>query len=127
MLLGMDPPDHGRLRATISRALTPRRVAMLGAPIRERCRRADRGHRARGALNSIGDFAALLPMWVISRLLGVPDGDQDELRRLADVMVHREDGTRGVPAGGQGGGRATSTPTSSGCSPSAAPTTATTS
>jgi cytochrome P450 len=40
-------------------------------------------------------------MWVISRLLGVPDADQDELRRLADVMVHREDGTRGVPAAGK--------------------------
>ena len=35
MLLGMDPPDHGRLRSTIGRALTPRRVAMLEEPVRE--------------------------------------------------------------------------------------------
>lgn len=101
MLLGMDPPDHGRLRATISRALTPRRVAMLEAPIRDRCRALIDGFAARGSADLIGDFAALLPMWVISRLLGVPDGDQDELRRLADVMVHREDGTRGVPPAGK--------------------------
>jgi cytochrome P450 len=101
MLLGMDPPDHGRLRATISRALTPRRVAMLEQPIRERCRRLIDAFAARGRAELVGDFAALLPMWVISRLLGVPDADQDELRRLADVMVHREDGTRGVPAAGK--------------------------
>ena len=101
MLLGMDPPDHGRLRATISRALTPRRVAMLEPPIRERCRRLIDAFAARGQAELVGDFAALLPMWVISRLLGVPDADRDELRRLADVMVHREDGTRGVPAAGK--------------------------
>lgn len=101
MLLGMDPPDHGRLRATISRALTPRRVAMLEAPVRTRCRALIDGFAPRGRAELVGDFAALLPMWVISRLLGVPDADQDELRRLADVMVHREDGTRGVPAAGK--------------------------
>ena len=101
MLLGMDPPDHGRLRATISRALTPRRVALLEAPIRERCRALIEGFAPNGRAELVGDFAALLPMWVISRLLRVPDGDQDELRRLADVMVHREDGARGVPPAGK--------------------------
>jgi len=101
MLLGMDPPDHGRLRATISRALTPRHVALLEEPIRERCRALVAACAAAGRVELIGDFAARLPMWVISRLLGVPDADQDELRRLADVMVHREDGRRGVPAAGK--------------------------
>jgi cytochrome P450 len=101
MLLGMDPPDHGRLRATIGRALTPRRVAMLEDPIRLRCRASIDRIAAAGRAELIGDFAALLPMWVISRLLRVPDADQDGLRRLADVMVHREDGTRGVPEAGK--------------------------
>ena len=101
MLLGMDPPDHGRLRGTISRALTPRRVAMLEEPIRTRCRTLVDVFAPRGRADLIGEFAALLPMWVISRLLGVPAGDQDELRGLADTMVHRDDGTRGVPVAGK--------------------------
>lgn len=101
MLLGMDPPDHGRLRATISRALTPRRVAMQEEPIRQRCRALIDAFAAAGRSELVGDFAGRLPMWVIARLLRVPDGDQDELRSLADVMVHREDGTRGVPAAGK--------------------------
>lgn len=101
MLLGMDPPDHGRLRATISRALTPRRVAMQEEPIRARCRVLIDAFAGAGRAELVGDFAGRLPMWVIARLLRVPDGDQDELRRLADVMVHREDGTRGVPAAGK--------------------------
>jgi hypothetical protein len=101
MLLGMDPPDHGRLRGTISRALTPRRVTMLEGPIRTQCRTLVDVFAPRGRAELIGEFAALLPMWVISRLLGVPAGDQDELRCLADTMVHRDDGTRGVPVAGK--------------------------
>ena len=101
MLLGMDPPDHGRLRATISRALTPRRVAMQEEPIRVRCRELIDAFAADGRAELVGAFAGRLPMWVIARLLRVPDADQDALRRLADVMVHRDDGTRGVPAAGK--------------------------
>jgi len=52
---------------------------------------------ARGGGDLIGDFAALLPMAAISRMLGVPEADQDELRGWADAMVHREDGVQGVP------------------------------
>ena len=51
MLLGMDPPDHTRLRATINRALTPRRVSGLEAPIRELAR----GLLARMAPQGHGD------------------------------------------------------------------------
>ncbi len=101
MLLGMDPPDHGRLRTTISRALTPRRVALLEEPMRARCRRLIDAFAPTGRADLIADFAARLPMWVIAHLMRVPDADHDELRRLADVMVHREDGTRGVPAAGK--------------------------
>jgi cytochrome P450 len=74
---------------------------MLEEPIRARCRSLLDAVAPSGRAELIGDFAARLPMWVISRLLGVPDADQDELRRHADVMVHREDGTRGVPAAGK--------------------------
>ncbi len=101
MLLGMDPPDHGRLRGTIGRALTPRRVAQLEEPVRQRCRSLLATLAPNGHAELIGEFAGLLPMWVIARLLRVPEPDQEELRRLADVMVHREDGTRGVPAAGK--------------------------
>ncbi len=39
-------------------------------------------------------------MDVISELLGVPEADRDEARRLADLTVHREDGVRDVPEDG---------------------------
>lgn len=101
MLLGMDPPDHGRLRSTIARALTPRRVAQLEEPVRRQCRSLLAAMAPKGQAELIGEFAGLLPMWVIARLLRVPERDHDRLRRLADVMVHREDGWKGVPEAGK--------------------------
>jgi cytochrome P450 len=101
MLLGMDPPDHTRLRSTINRALTPRRVAALEEPIRALARTLLDGFAPKGHGDLIADFAALLPMAVISRLLRVPDEDQTTLRRWSDEMVHRDDAYRGVPESGK--------------------------
>ena len=39
-------------------------------------------------------------MDVICELMGVPGDDRDELRRLADLVVHREDGVYDVPKAG---------------------------
>ena len=39
-------------------------------------------------------------MDVISELIGVPPADRDELRRLSDLLVHREEGMDDVPPAG---------------------------
>ncbi len=98
--LGMDPPEQTRLRKLVSRGFTPRRVAEMGPRIAE----ISRSHLER-ALESdefdwIVDFAGRFPMDVISDLLGVPPADRDEVRRLADLLVTREDGLRDVPRAG---------------------------
>ncbi len=50
-----------------------------------------------GQFDWITDFAGKLPMDVISEMMGVPEEDRDEVRRQADVVVHREDGVYDVP------------------------------
>lgn len=101
MLLGMDPPDHTRLRSTINRALTPRRVSSLEQPVRELARDLLGRMATRGQGDIIADFAAILPMAVISRMLGVPSADQGRLRSLSDAMLHRDDSVKGVPESGK--------------------------
>jgi cytochrome P450 len=99
MLLTTDPPDHTALRRLVSRAFTPRRVADLESAIRT----LSTGYLDRlrnGAADLIVDYAAPLPMDVISKLLGVPDGDQEELRGWSDALLHRAEGDMEVtPAG----------------------------
>lgn len=98
--LGMDPPRQQRLRSLVSKGFTPRRVAALAPRIHEltdhylsRCLEA-------GDVDWIADFAGKLPMDVISEMMGVPEADRAEVRRLADLVVHREPGVRDVPEAG---------------------------
>jgi len=98
--LAMDPPRQKRLRSLVSRGFTPRRVTELAPQIERltdqhlsRCLEMD-------SFDWIHDFAGLLPMDVISEMVGVPESDRAELRRLADLVVHREPGVRDVPQDG---------------------------
>ena len=50
-----------------------------------------------GSFDWIADFAGKLPMDVISEMMGVPEEDRAEVRRQADIVVHREDGVYDVP------------------------------
>ena len=102
-IIEMDPPRHTQLRALVSRAFTPARMARLEAPIRARTRALIATFAATGRVDLITDFAALLPMAVISEMLGVPDADQDRLRHAADALLHREpDSDELTPAGIEG-------------------------
>jgi len=98
--LAMDPPMHGRMRGLVSRGFTPRRVAELEPRIRELTREHLDVALAKSTFDFIGDLAAKLPMDVISELIGVPAADRDELRRLSDLLVHREEGMDDVPPEG---------------------------
>jgi cytochrome P450 len=95
--LGMDPPRHTQMRALVSRGFTPRRVAALEPRIREMAVTSLEAMRGRGRSEFIADLAGTLPMDVISELLGVPSPDRAELRRQAELLVHREEGVYDVP------------------------------
>lgn len=98
--LAMDPPMHGRMRGLVSRGFTPRRVAELEPRIRELTRAHLDAALAAGSFDFVGDLAGKLPMDVISELIGVPAADRDEVRRLSDLLVHREEGVEDVPPAG---------------------------
>jgi cytochrome P450 len=98
--LAMDPPMHGRMRGLVSRGFTPRRAAELEPRIRQLTRLHLDAAMAKGTFDMIGDLAGKLPMDVISELIGVPEADRDEVRRLSDLLVHREEGVDDVPPAG---------------------------
>ena len=98
--LAMDPPMHGRMRGLVSRGFTPRRVAELEPRIRRIARSYIAEMRERDSVDFISDFAGRLPMDVVSEMMGVPVADREELRRLSDLLVHREPGVRDVPPEG---------------------------
>jgi len=98
--LGMDPPEHTRVRALVNRGFSPRRVSALEPKIRGLATRYIDAFIEAGRCEFIDAFAGRLPMDVISEMLGVPDADRDELRRWADLVLHREPDNPNVPPAG---------------------------
>jgi len=80
-LIFTDPPRHGRQRALIAKAFTPKSVAQLEPQIRALARELIAG---RTELELVGDLATPLPMLVIAAMLGIPAADRDRFVRWAD-------------------------------------------
>jgi cytochrome P450 len=91
MMIFMDPPRHDVLRRLVSRAFTPRRVAMLEGRIRELCAQFLDPYVGGGRFDYLEEFGAKLPAMIIGALLGVPKDDQDQLRIWGDTMMRYEE------------------------------------
>jgi len=91
-IIMMDPPEHDRFRALVSRVFTPRAVSALEPMIREVIvNYLDRLNDA-PEFDADADFAAPFPVEVISRLLGVPEADRQQIRHRIDLGLQREPG-----------------------------------
>ncbi|MEU5763921.1 cytochrome P450 [Nocardia sp. NPDC047648] len=95
--LAMDDPRHMRMRRLVFKGFTPKRVAEMEVRIRELTVSYLEPALAGAGFDWIDEVAGKLPMDVISELMGVPAADRVEIRRLADLVVHREDGVLDVP------------------------------
>jgi cytochrome P450 len=102
--LALDGKDQTRIRKLVSAAFTPRRVRELEPQVQRLTEhyleRMFAVNAEQGSADWIAELAGRLPMDVISEMMGVPVADRDEVRRLADLLVHREPGVRDVPPAG---------------------------
>ncbi|MCG5218227.1 cytochrome P450 family protein [Streptosporangium sp. KLBMP 9127] len=86
-LLGIDPPDHTRLRGLVAKAFTPRRVEALRPRIQEIADELLDGIEGRDEADLIEAFAFPLPIIVICELLGVPAEDQADFREWTSILT----------------------------------------
>jgi len=98
--LALDPPKHTRMRSLVGKGFTPTKVNAMEERIREITLQHLEPALESGSFDFIADFAGKVPMDVISELVGVPVADRAELRRLADLVLHRDDGVYDVPPEG---------------------------
>ncbi|MEQ6903360.1 cytochrome P450 [Nocardioides sp. YIM 152588] len=99
MMIMMDPPEHRRMRALVNKVFTPRAIADLEPMVRETIG----GFLARcdpAGFDGVADFAALFPVEIISRMLGIPEGERQQIRHWLDAALHRDPGEEEMgPAG----------------------------
>jgi cytochrome P450 len=91
-MIMMDPPEHDRMRALVSRVFTPRAMAALEPMVREVIVSFLEPFDDADHFDLVKDFTGPFPVEVICRMLGVPEGERQNLRHLLDVMLHREPG-----------------------------------
>ncbi|MFM9368701.1 cytochrome P450 [Streptomyces sp. Da 82-17] len=86
-ILGMDAPDHSRLRRLVMKAFTARRVEALRPRVQQLAdEQIDLVLYAPKPVDLMSCFALSLPIKVIFELLGVPHEDSDELHAWSEVI-----------------------------------------
>jgi len=78
-MAAIDGPDHDRLRASVARAFTPRRVTALGDGLREHAVALLDAAADNGEIDIVADYAMDLPLWLICEFLGLPTQDREEI------------------------------------------------
>src|SRR5436190_5034156 len=92
-MIMMDPPDHQRLRGLVSKVFTPRAVQALEPMVREVIGGFADAIGDRTEFDGVDEFAALFPVEIISRMLGVPEEHRQQVRLWLDEGLHREPGS----------------------------------
>jgi cytochrome P450 len=92
MIIMMDPPEHDRFRTLVSRVFTPKAVTALEPMVREVITHYLDQLTERDTFDAVQDFTAPFPVEIIARMLGVPEGERQQIREWLDLSLHREPG-----------------------------------
>ncbi|MGX1759596.1 cytochrome P450 [Streptomyces lydicus] len=97
--IGLDDPEHHRLRSLTMRSFgpphTPDRIAGMHDDITRIVKDLIGNFADKERIDVVDDFAYPLPVTVICRLLGVPLEDEPQFRQWSDAIVNGIDPTPG--------------------------------
>jgi cholest-4-en-3-one 26-monooxygenase len=91
VMLNIDPPQHTKVRAIVSRGFTPRAINALREALSVRAERIVRGAVDKGAGDFVTDVACELPLQAIAELLGIPQDDRRKIFDWSNEMIGYDD------------------------------------
>ena len=91
MLILMDPPEHERLRKLVRQVFTKAAISNLEPLVTDIVTSHVQALAGQDHFDLVADFAALFPVEIISSMLGVPDGERQQIRLWTDGFLHREE------------------------------------
>jgi cytochrome P450 len=86
-LLLNDPPEHTRYRQLVQRTFTPRALSWMQPLVAEVAEELAARLPDGGPMDLIEVFTRPLPVWAISRVLGLADERRDDVRRWTDAAT----------------------------------------
>jgi cytochrome P450 len=85
--LEFDPPKHGKYRRILAADFTPRAVARYTAWLHELTAETLDATLPLGEFDAVGRIAAPIPIRVLGRIMGLPDGQLPQLVELGDRLL----------------------------------------
>jgi len=86
-MLDVDPPDHGRLRALVHKAFTPKLIDGLAGRIESIAESLLGQTSGHGSMDLIREYALPIPTIVIAEILGIPSSDRSRFHRWSQSIV----------------------------------------
>ena len=86
-MLGLDPPQHTRLRGLVSQAFTPRIIRRLAPRIEEIAQDLIGRALQAGTVDFVAAFTYPLPVIVIAEIIGIPPEDREQFKVWSDKAV----------------------------------------
>jgi cytochrome P450 len=88
-MLRMDPPDHDRLRALVSKAFTPRALAAIRPRVQQQLDSELDALGDSGHMDLVAQLALAVPAASMCAMLGVTFDDRDRLSELVSAATYR--------------------------------------
>jgi cytochrome P450 len=90
-LLGLNPPDHTRIRRLVQQAFTPKVIEGLRPLVQQLVDETLERIAPAASIDLVAELAFPLPFTVISRLLGIPESDASRVREWSHAMTRMLD------------------------------------
>jgi cytochrome P450 len=90
-LLDVDPPEHTRLRSLINRAFTPATIGTSRPLIVEYVDQRIDEFAGKTTVDLVAEFASMLPIFVICRMMGVPIEERFNFLEIGDAVARSVD------------------------------------
>lgn len=86
-ILNLDPPDHTRIRALMTKAFNAKSMNAMRPSIEALVQNLIEESRARGSMELKSEFAHPIPATVISDMLGIPENDRAYFATLSQDII----------------------------------------
>lgn len=86
-MLGLDAPEHTRLRALVGQAFTPRMIQSLRQRIEEIAEELVAEAVEQRQVDLVAALSHPLPMVAISEIIGIPPEDRAEFKRWSETLI----------------------------------------
>jgi cytochrome P450 PksS len=95
-MLSLDPPDHTRLRALVSKAFTPRLIEQMRERIGRLTNELLDAVQSQGQMDLMRDYALPVPTTIIAEMLGIPVEDRHAFHRWSNAVMAAAASTWGL-------------------------------